>query len=137
MPLSKSPFDPSDLAELVISAVRQQQLQDIVAYVKGIHHYIDPDMFDISMKQLEELEWCMEGVEYESEEEKVCYGLSMMISWDDLRFIETVVWAADEYSHRKSTGHRVEGLTDQGFEDVTKWLARMEDELFRSKLKRS
>lgn len=133
MSLSRPPSDPAPLVELVISAERQQQLQDIVAYVKQIQHVIDPDMFDIPMKRLEELEWCMEDVEYESEGEKECYGFSMMISWDDLRFIETVVWAADEYSHRRTTGARVEGMTDQGFGDVTKWLTQMENDLFRSK----
>lgn len=121
------------LAELVVSAERHQHLQDIVSYVKGLHHFIDPDMYDISMKKLEELEWCVEGVEFESEGYKECYGFTMKLSWEDLRFIETVVMAADTYSHRKTTGSRVEGITDQGFDDLLKWLARSEDELFRMK----
>lgn len=128
--------NPSMSAELVVSAERHQQLQDIVAYVKGLHHYIDPDMYDIPLKQLEELEWCVEGVEFESEGDKECYGFTMPVSWEDLRFIETVVMAADTYSHRKTTGYRVEHLTDQGFDDLMKWLAKAEDNLFRSTLKK-
>jgi hypothetical protein len=129
----KTNSTPSQLAELVVSAERHQQLQDIVSYVKGLHHFIDPDMYDISMKKLEELEWCVEGVEFESDGYKECYGFTMKVSWNDLIFIETVVMAADTYSHRKSTGSRVEGITDQGFDDLMKWLARSEDELFRLK----
>lgn len=129
--------NPPERAELVVSAERHQQLYDIVSYVKGLHHYIDPDMYDIPLKQLEELEWCVEGVEFESEGDKEWYGFTMPVSWDDLRFIETVVMAADTYSHRKTTGYRVEHLTDQGFDDLLKWLAKAADDLFRSKLKRS
>jgi len=121
-------------AELVVNADRHQQLQDIVAYVAGLHHYIDPDMYDISLQQLKELEWCVEGVEFESKGFTECYGFTMKVSLKDLRFIETVVMAADTYSHRKTTGYRVEGVTDQGFDDLTKWLARSEDELFRQKV---
>jgi hypothetical protein len=75
----------------------------------------------------------VEGVEFESEGDKECYGFTMQVSWEDLRFIETVVMAADTYSHRKTAGLRVEGITDQGFDDLMKWLARSEDELFRPK----
>jgi hypothetical protein len=58
----------------------------------------------------------------------------MQVSWDDLIFLRLVVEAADTYSHRRTTGRRVEGITDQGFDDLMKWLARSENELFRSKL---
>jgi hypothetical protein len=123
-------------AELVVSAERHQQLQDIVSYVKGLHHFIDPDMYDIPLRQLEELEWCVEGVEYESKDFKECFGFTMPVTWTDLMFLETVVMAADTYSHRKTTGYRVENITDQGFDDLMKWLAKAEDNLFRSKLKK-
>lgn len=126
---------PPQLAELVVSAERHQQLQDIVSYVKSLHHFIDPDMYNIAMTKLEELEWCVEGVEFESEGFKEYLGFTMRVSWADLMFMETVVMAADTYSHRTTTGWRVEGITDQGFDDLLKWLARSEDELFRSKLK--
>lgn len=91
-------------------------------------------MYDISLKKLEELEWCVDGVEYESKDFKECFGFTTPVSWSDLMFIEIVVMAADTYSHRKSTGSWVEGLTDQGFDDLMKWLAQAENELFRSKL---
>lgn len=126
----------SQLAELVVSAERHQQLQNIVGYVKQLHSFIDPDMYRISMKRLEELEWSVEGVEFESEGFKECLGFTMQVSWEDLIFLETVVEAADTYSHRKSTGQRVEGITDQGFDDLMKWLTRSEDELFRGKVRR-
>ena len=65
----------------------------------------------------------------------------MPVSWEDLRFIETVIMetvimAADTYAHRKTTGYRVEHLTDQGVDDLMKWLAEADDDLFRSKLKK-
>lgn len=123
-------------AELVVSAERHQQLQDIVAYVKGLHHFIDPDMYDIPLKKLEELEWCVEGVEYESKDFKECFGFTMPVTWNDLMFLEIVVMAADTYSHRKTTGYRVEHITDQGFDDLMKWLVKAENDLFRSKLKK-
>ncbi len=126
----------SQLAELVVSAERHQQLQNIVGYVKQLHSFIDPDMYRISMKKLEELEWSVEGVEFESEGFKECLGFTMQVSWEDLMFLETVVEAADTYSHRKSTGQRVEGITDQGFTDLMKWLTGSEDELFRGKATR-
>ena len=124
----------SQLAELVVCAERHQQLQNIVGYVKQLHSFIDPDMYRISMKRLEELEWSVEGVEFESEGFKECLGFTMKVSWDDLMFLEIVVAATDTYSHRRSTGQRVESITDQGVEDLMKWLGRSEDDLFRRKL---
>ena len=59
--------NPPQPAELVVSAERHQRLHDIVLYVKALHRFIDPDMYRISLKKLEELEWCVEGVEFESE----------------------------------------------------------------------
>lgn len=124
------------MAELVVSADRHQQLQDIVGYVKQLHSFIDPDMYSISMEKLEELEWSVEGVEFESEGFKECLGFTMEVTWEDLMFLETVVEAAETYSHRKSTGQRVESLTDQGFDDLRKWLVRSEDDLFRGTVTR-
>lgn len=129
----KQQRDPQQ-AELVVSAERHQHLQDIVGYVKSLHGFIDPDMYDMSMEKLEEWEWYVEGVEFESEGFKECLGFTMQVSWDDLIFLRLVVEAADTYSHRRTTGRRVEGITDQGFDDLMKWLARSEDKLFRSKL---
>ena len=129
--------NPPETAELVVSAEHHQQLHDIVSYVKELHHFIDPDMYRIPLEQLEELEWCVDGVEFESEGEKEWYGFTMPVSWKDVRFIETVVMAADTYSHRRTTGYRVESLTDQGFDGLMKWLAKAEEDLFRSGLKRS
>ena len=134
MPEPDQKTNPSKPAELIVSAERHQQLHDVVSYVKSLHYLIDPHMYDIFLKRLEELEWCVEGVEFESEGDKEWYGFTMPVSWDDLRFIETVVMAADTYSHRKTTGYRVEHLTDQGFDDLLKWLAKAENDLFRSRL---
>lgn len=137
MPEPDLKTNPPEPAELAVSAERHQQLHDIVSYVKGLHPFIDPDMYDIPLKQLEELEWCVEGVEFESNRDKECYGFTMPVTWGDLRFIEMVVMAADTYSHRRTTGYRVESLTDQGFDDLLKWLAKAENDLFRSRLKPS
>lgn len=126
----------SQLAELVVSAEWHQQLQDIVGYVKHLQRFIDPDMYRLSMEKLEELEWSVEGVEFESEGFRECLGFTMKVSWEDLMFLETVVEAADTYSHRRSTGQRVEGITDQGFDALRKWLVRSEDDLFRGKVAR-
>ncbi|MEO5954581.1 MAG: hypothetical protein ABIR36_02665 [Nitrospiraceae bacterium] len=129
----------SQLAELIVSAERHQQLQDIVGYVQHLHSFIDPDMYRLSLEkleELEELEWSVEGVEFESEGFKECLGFTMQVSWEDLMFLETVVAAADTYSHRSSTGQRVESITDQGFDDLKQWLVRSEDDLFRGKITR-
>lgn len=125
---------PSYLVEMVISAERHTQLQSIISYVKEIHYFIDPDVYRISLKNLEAFEWCFEGDQFESEGVKECYGFKIPVSWEDLTFIETRVMAADTYSHRRHSHGRVEGITDQGFDDLMTWLARSEDELFRSKL---
>ena len=130
---NKKPHLPQ-LVELVVSADRHKQLQDIISYVKEIHYFIDPDMYRVSLKKLEEFEWCLEGDQFEPEGDKECYGLKMPVSWEDLMFIETVVMAADTYSHRRHSHGRVEGITDLGFDDLMKWLARLEDELFRQKV---
>ena len=127
--------NPSEMAELIVNAERHQQLQDIVSYVKRLHHVIDPDMYRISIDRLEEWEWCVEGIEFGSNGFKECPGFTVKVSWDDLSFLGTVVEVAGAYSHRRSTGQRVENLTDQGFDDLRRWLARSEDVLFGWKIK--
>lgn len=74
---------PSNFVEMVISAGRHKQLQNIISYVKAIHYFIDPDMYRISLKTLEEFEWCFEGDQLESEGVKECYGFKMPVSWED------------------------------------------------------
>ena len=53
----KKKHSPPHLAELVVSAERHQQLQDIVLYVKNLHSFIDPDMYRISMKKINQRSW--------------------------------------------------------------------------------
>jgi len=65
---------PSNFVEMVISAERHKQLQNIISYVKEIHYFIDPDMDRISLKNLEEFEWCFEGDQFEPEESKNVMG---------------------------------------------------------------
>ncbi len=61
-------------------------------------------------------------------------GFSITLSRKDLFALQIIVDAAYTYSNRKTSPGRVEGLTNVGFEDVLKWLAQSEDDLFRSKL---
>jgi hypothetical protein len=121
------PTDRPQLAELVVSAERHRHMEDLLSYVSGIHHSIDPDMYRISKEQLEHFAWCFEAEAFEHT------GFAMTVSWEDLFALEIIVDAAYTYSKRRSSPGRVEGLTDQGFEDLLNWLARAEDELFRSK----
>lgn len=71
---------PSYLVEMVISAERHTQLQSVISYIKEIHYFIDLDMYQISLKNLEEFEWCFEGDQFESEGVKECYGFKMPVS---------------------------------------------------------
>lgn len=119
--------DLPTLAELVVSAERHRHLDNILSYVKAIHHGIDPDMYRISNEKLDHFAWCFESEAFEHT------GFTMTVSWEDLLALETIVDAAYTYSMRRSQRTRVEGLTDLGFDDLLKWLARAEDELFRSK----
>jgi hypothetical protein len=116
------------LAELVVSAERHGQLDSILDYVRSIHDFIDPDMFRIPRECLEDLSWC-----FERDEEDDHTGFTVTVSYDDLFMLEIITSAAYEYSLRKTTGRRVDGITNLGFEDVLKWLARAQTELFRSK----
>jgi hypothetical protein len=114
------------LAELIVSAERHWQVESILDYVRGIHHFIDPDMFNIPKARLEDLSWCFRR---EDEEHT---GFTVTVSYDDLFMLETITYAAYEYSLRKSTGQRVDGITNLGFEEVLQWLVRAQNELFRS-----
>jgi hypothetical protein len=114
-------------AELVVSADRHRYLDDILSYVRAIHHHIDPDVYRIDKQKLEHFAWCF------SEEDGEYQGFTIMVSWQDLFDLETVVEAAYTYSMRKTSPGRAGDLTEIGFEALLKWLAKAEDELFRSK----
>ncbi|ALA57907.1 hypothetical protein [Nitrospira moscoviensis] len=116
------------LAELVVSVERHGHLDNILNYVRSIHDCIDPDMFRIPRGRLEDLCWCFERDEGDDHT-----GFTVMVSYDDLFMLEIITSAAYEYSLRKSTGRRVDGITNLGFEDVLKWLARARNQLFTSK----
>ena len=113
------------LAELVVNAERHQHLERILTFVQDIHYFIDPDMFNIPKKRLDELTWCFQHEDLEHS------GLTVMVSWDDLFLLELIVSAGYEYSLRKSTGHRPDGVTNVGFEALLKWLGQCKDVLFR------
>jgi hypothetical protein len=119
-------FDPSRLVEWVVSAERHRQLEEVLSYVHGIHHLIDPDMFDIPGKRLEDLRWCFQYDDLEPT------GFTVTVCYDDLFWLQIITDAAYEYSLRKSTGRRAESLTNTGFENLIAWLADSERRLFRS-----
>ncbi len=119
-------FDPSRLVEWVVSAERHRQLEEVLSYVDSIHHMIDPDMFDIPRKRLEELSWCFQCDDLEPT------GFTVTVCYDDLFWLQIITDVAYEYSLRKSTGRRAASLTNAGFEDLIAWLADSERRLFRS-----
>lgn len=127
MPEKPQSSEPPKLAELVVSAERHRYLDDILLYVRGIYEHIDPDMYRIDKEKLEHLAWCFDGEAFEHS------GFSITVSWDDLFALDIIVDAAYTYSNRRTSPGRVDGLTNVGFEELLKWLARAEDELFRSK----
>lgn len=126
----KKPSEPPDQAELVVSPERHRYLDDILSYVRTMYEHIDPDMYRIDKKRLEQLAWCFEGEAFEYT------GFAIVVSWKDLRELEMIVEAAYTYSNRRTALSRVESLTNVGFEELLKWLAQAEDELFRLKLSR-
>ena len=52
----------------------------MVLYVNALHHIVDPDMCKISIKKLEESEWCKDDVEFEQEGCHEHLGFPMRVS---------------------------------------------------------
>lgn len=122
----KEPFQPFRWAELVVSAERHRHLDQILSYVRDIHDFIDPDMFNISRQRLEDLSWCFQRDEVDHT------GFTVTVSYEDLFWLQIITDAAYEYSLRRSPGRRVDDITNVGFDALLTWLAQAEEELFRS-----
>lgn len=116
----------SKLAELVVSAERHRFMCEIIEYLQGIHHHIDPDMYNIDAKRLEHFAWCFERDVDEPE------GFTMTVTSSDMFDLEIMVDAAYTYSNRKSWRNRVESLTNVGFEAILTWLYQTRRVLFYS-----
>lgn len=117
------------LAELVVNAERHRFMREIIDYLQGIHHHIDPDMYDIDARRLEHFAWCFEEDADESA------GFTMTVTGTDMFDLEIIVDAAYTYSNRKSAGSRPESLTNVGFEALLTWLYQTRRVLFFSEPK--
>ena len=114
------------LAELVVSAERHRFMREIIDYLKGIHYFIDPDMYNIDAKRLEHFAWCFE------EDADDPSGFTMTVTSTDMFDLEIIVDAAYTYSNRKTSGSRAESLTNVGFEAILTWLYQTRRALFFS-----
>lgn len=123
-PLSSSP-EPL-LAELVVSAERHEFMRELIEYVQGIHHHIDPDMYEIHPERLEHFAWCFE------EDQTEPSGFVMTVTYKDLLELQQIVDAAYTYSNRKTSGSRAASLTNIGFEAIVEWLSQARHTLFYS-----
>jgi hypothetical protein len=123
-PPSSSP-EPQ-LAELVVSAERHEFMHELIEYVQGIHHHIDPEMYEIQPERLEHFAWCFEGDQIEPS------GFVMTVTYKDLLELQLIVDAAYTYSNRKTSGSRAASLTNVGFEAIVEWLSQAQRALFYS-----
>ena len=124
---SASSSDPK-FEELVVSAERHEFMREIIEYLRGIHHHIDPDMYDIQPARLEHFAWCFEGENLDDPS-----GFVMTVTYKDLLDLQILVDAAYTYSNRKSSGSRAASLTNAGFEAMVEWLSQAQHALFYSK----
>lgn len=123
-PSSSSP-EPRP-AELVVSAERHKFMREIIEYLHGIHHHIDPDMYDIDPSRLEHFAWCFDGNSIDPS------GFVMNVTCEDLFDLQIMVDAAYTYSNRKTSGSRAASLTNVGFEAIGEWLYQAQRTLFYS-----
>ena len=115
------------ISELIVSAERHAFMREIIEYLQGIHHHIDPDMYDILPARLEHFAWCFEGDRIDSS------GFVMTVTYEDLFDLQIMVDAAYTYSNRRTMGIRAASLTNVGFEAMVEWLSQAHSTLFHSK----
>lgn len=113
-------------AELTVSPERHAFMREIIEYLQGIHHHIDPDMYDIDPTRLEHFAWCFGENSIDSS------GFVMTVTYKDLFDLEIMVDAACTYSNRRTTGSRAGNLTNVGFDALVDWLSQARQALFRS-----
>lgn len=104
-------------ATFVLDYERYRQFFEVADYVEARHAFIDPDMFDINLTDLTAFKKVFEL----QDEEPVSVTISF--TYAELFALETIVHAADVYSHRK-TEPAIYGVTDEQLADLHKWLAR-------------
>lgn len=114
------------VAELIVSPERHAFMREIIEYLHGIHHHIDPDMYDIHPTRLEHFAWCFDGHSIDSS------GFVMTVTYEDLFDLQIMVDAAYTYSNRRTTGSRAASLTNVGFDAMVEWLSQAKRALFHS-----
>jgi hypothetical protein len=122
---SASSPDPK-FAELIVSAEQHEFMRENIEYLRGIHHHIDPDMYDIDPTRLEHFAWCFEEDPIDST------GFIMTVTYEDLLDLQIMVDAAYTYSNRKSAESRAASLTNVGFDAMVEWLSQANRTLFLS-----
>lgn len=103
---------------------RYKLLFEILWYLKGIHHHIDEDMFDIPLDVLEAMHEAFTHEDVDPED------FRLSVNWYELGLLQMMIDAADAYSHRK-TESPVPGVDDDEFEPLRDWLYAHESALFR------
>ena len=101
----------------VLDDEQYRQFFEVLDYVETRHVFIDPDMFRIDLTELTALKRVFEL----SDEEPACFTVSFTHA--ELFALETIVYAADAYSHRK-TEPAIYGVTDEQLAGLHDWLAR-------------
>jgi hypothetical protein len=97
---------------------RRRQILEVLWYIEHRHHFIDPDMFDIDLDDVEILKRLFRDGDDEG-------PLTISVTHDEVFALDTCVTAADVYAHRK--GERALcNVSDEDFVDLGKWMAETE-----------
>ncbi len=111
--------EPSDQTPVVrrvaltIDATTARHLFEVLDYIEMRHWTIDPDMFRIDLAQVERLKAIFTPGEEPA-------PVSASFSFEEFFELETIVIAADVYSHRKNEP-AVYGVTDEELMALQQW----------------
>jgi hypothetical protein len=107
---------------LEIDVTQRRQLRSILEFVRDIHAHIDPDMFRIDADRVAAMLRSLEGDGPEA--------TRLGVTYDDVFFLEIATDAAEAYSQRRRFA-TVEGVEDEDFAELRRWLTRETNALFR------
>lgn len=99
-----------------LDAERCRQFLATIEYVESWHWHIDPDMFRIDLDGLAAVKQ-----RFPADTDGLPAAGSVSFSYEELFALETVVFAADVYSHRQGQPP-VDGVSDRQFGELTAWL---------------
>ena len=120
------PSDPTpprlEPTVVAIDRIKHRQLREILTYIEGIHHEIDPDMYRIRPRDLEAMaNLLVHGA----------LGPRASLSHDELVSVELLVSAAWTYSHR-GRGNGLPGVRQADFEKLMLWIGRAHRAILRA-----